>query len=117
MNGVLVDGGARTEPVRLSDRTRNYLIGGVVAAGIAILIALQVFASSRGFEGPLTSLLNDFVGTPKSASVPWAGLALAMVGLTNRQRVLALSSALVIDVVVAGIRYLAGDRSPSATAR
>lgn len=108
MNGVLVDGGARTEPVRLSDRTRNYLIGGVVAAGIAILIALQVFASSRGFEGPLTSLLNDFVGTPKSASVPWAGLALAMVGLTNRQRVLALSSALVIDVVVAGIRYLAG---------
>ncbi|MBM4728126.1 inositol phosphorylceramide synthase [Rhodococcus hoagii] len=108
MNGVLVDGGARTEPVRLSDRTRNYLIGGVVAAGIAVLIALQVFASSRGFEGPLTSLLNDFVGTPKSASVPWAGLALAMVGLTNRQRVLALSSALVIDVVVAGIRYLAG---------
>lgn len=108
MNGVLVDGGARTEPVRLSDRTRNYLIGGVVAAGVAILIALQMFASSRGFEGPLTSLLNDFVGTPKSASVPWAGLALAMVGLTNRQRVLALSSAVGIDVVIAAIRYFAG---------
>ncbi|MCA1005903.1 phosphatase PAP2 family protein [Rhodococcus hoagii] len=108
MNGVLVDGGARTEPVRLSDRTRNYLIGGVVAAGVAILIALQMFASSHGFEGPLTSLLNDFVGTPKSASVPWAGLALAMVGLTNRQRVLALSSAVGIDVVIAAIRYLAG---------
>jgi hypothetical protein len=108
MNGVLVDGGARTEPVRLSDRTRNYLIGGVVAAGVAILIALQMFASSRGFEGPLTSLFNDFVGTPKSASVPWAGLALAMVGLTNRQRVLALSSAVGIDVVIAAIRYFAG---------
>lgn len=108
MNGVLVDGGARTEPRRLDGRTRSLLLGGVVAAGLAILIALQIFASSRGFEGPLTSLFNDFAGTPKSASVPWAGLALAMVGLTNRQRVLALSSAVALDVVIAAIRYLAG---------
>ncbi|CAM2978313.1 PAP2 family protein [Prescottella defluvii] len=108
MNGVLVDGGARTEPRRLDERTRNLLLGGVVAAGVAALIALQVFASSRGFQGPLESLLDDFVGTPKSASVPWAGLALAMVGLTNRQRVLALSTAVAIDVVVAAVRYLAG---------
>ncbi|RDI33662.1 PAP2 superfamily protein [Rhodococcus sp. AG1013] len=108
MNGVLVDGGARTEPRRLDGRTRSLLLGGVVAAGLAILIALQIFALSRGFEGPLTSLFNDFAGTPKSASVPWAGLALAMVGLTNRQRVLALSSAVALDVVIAAIRYLAG---------
>ncbi|MDH6680493.1 hypothetical protein M2284_004722 [Rhodococcus sp. LBL1] len=108
MDGVLVDGGARTEPVRLTDRTRNVLVGGGVAAVVLVLTALQIFASSRGFQGPLESLLHDFVGTPKSASVPWAGLALAMVGLTNRQRVIALSSALGIDVVIATIRYLAG---------
>jgi hypothetical protein len=108
MDGVLVDGGARTEPVRLTGRTRNVLLGGAVAAVVLVLTALQVFASSRGFQGPLESLLDDFVGTPKSASVPWAGLALAMVGLTNRQRVIALSSAAGIDVVIAAIRYLAG---------
>ncbi|WP_430334016.1 DUF5933 domain-containing protein [Rhodococcus sp. ACT016] len=108
MDGVLVDGGARTEPVRLTDRTRNVLLGSGVAAVVLVLTGLQIFASSRGFQGPLTSLLDDFVGTPKSASVPWAGLALAMVGLTNRQRVIALSSATGIDVVVAAIRYLAG---------
>jgi len=108
MDGVLVDGGARTEPVRLTDRTRNVLLGGAVAAVVLVLTGLQIFASSRGFQGPLESLLDDFVGTPKSASVPWAGLALAMVGLTNRQRVIALSSAAGIDVVIAAIRYLAG---------
>ncbi|WP_433607105.1 DUF5933 domain-containing protein [Prescottella agglutinans] len=108
MDGVLVDGGARTEPVRLTGRTRNVLLGGAVAAVVLVLTALQIFASSRGFPGPLESLLDDVVGTPKSASVPWAGLALAMVGLTNRQRVIALSSAAGIDVVVAAIRYLAG---------
>ncbi len=108
MDGVLVDGGARTEPVRLTGRTRNVLLGGAVAAVVLVLTALQIFASSRGFPGPLESLLDDVVGTPKSASVPWAGLALAMVGLTNRQRVIALSSAAGIDVVIAAIRYLAG---------
>lgn len=108
MDGVLVDGGARTEPVRLTDRTRNVLLVGAVAAVVLVLTGLQVFASSRGFQGPLASLFDDFAGTPKSASVPWAGLALAMVGLTNRQRVIALSSAAGIDVVVAAIRYLAG---------
>ena len=108
MDVVLVDGGARTEPVRLTDRTRNVLLGSAVAAVVVVLAALQIFANSRGFQGPLGSLLDDFVGTPKSASVPWAGLALAMVGLTNRQRVIALSSAAGIDVVIAGIRYLAG---------
>lgn len=108
MNGVLVDGGARTGAVQLADRTRNVVIGGAIVVAVVVLVALQVFASSRGFQGPLESLRDDFVGTPKSASVPWAGLALAMVGLTNRQRVLALSSAVAIDIVVAAVRYLAG---------
>ncbi|WP_305092595.1 phosphatase PAP2 family protein [Prescottella sp. R16] len=108
MNGVLVDDGARTGQVQLTpDIRRRLLVAGVVAV-VGALAGLQIFASSRGFEGPLTSLLDDFAGTPKSASVPWAGLALAMVGLTNRQRVIALSSAAAIDVVVAAIRYLAG---------
>ncbi|WP_137724062.1 phosphatase PAP2 family protein [Prescottella subtropica] len=105
---VLVDDGARTGQIRLTpDVRRRLLVGGVVAV-IGVLVVLQAFASTHGFPGPLASLLDDVAGTPKSASVPWAGLALAMVGLTNRQRVIALSSAVGIDVVVAAIRHLAG---------
>ncbi|MFE3292060.1 DUF5933 domain-containing protein [Rhodococcus sp. NPDC059234] len=70
-----------------------------VAVFVAVLIALQVVASRNGFEGPLQSLARDFVGTPKSMSVPWAGLALALVGLTNRQRVVALAAAIALDLV------------------
>nr|WP_181762929.1 phosphatase PAP2 family protein [Rhodococcus spelaei] len=69
-----------------------------VVVFVAVLVALQVVASNNGFEGPLESLARDFVGTPKSMSVPWAGLALALVGLTNRQRLFALGAALGLDV-------------------
>lgn len=66
------------------------------ALGVAILlVVVQLVASTQGFQGPLESLFHDYVLTPKSASVPWAGLAIAMVGLTNRQRVVALSAAAV----------------------
>ncbi|RVW01648.1 phosphatase PAP2 family protein [Rhodococcus spongiicola] len=81
---------------------------GAVAAVVVTLVGLQIFASVRGFQGPLASLLDDFVGTPKSASVPWAGLALGVVGLTTRYRIIALASAAGIDVVIAAIRYLTG---------
>ncbi|WP_408014642.1 phosphatase PAP2 family protein [Rhodococcus xishaensis] len=105
---MLVDGGVRTEPARLTDRTRDALFIGAGAIVVAALVGLQIFAFGRGFQGPLASLLDDFVGTPKSASVPWAGLALGVVGLTNRHRIIALSSAAAIDVVVAAVRYLTG---------
>ena len=84
-----------------------FVAGG--ALGVAILlVVVQSVASIQGFQGPLESLFHDYVLTPKSASVPWAGLALAMVGLTNRQRVVALSAAAGIDIVVATVRYLSG---------
>ncbi|MFD1815193.1 phosphatase PAP2 family protein [Rhodococcus gannanensis] len=79
----------------------------VAAVGVAVaMVLLQVVAGRSGFEGPLASLARDFVGTPKSMSVPWAGLALGLVGLTNRQRIVAVAAALGIDLVFLGGRLL-----------
>ncbi|GAA4487115.1 phosphatase PAP2 family protein [Rhodococcus olei] len=77
-------------------------------AVVAAMVVLQVVASRSGFEGPLQSLAHDFAGTPKSMSVPWAGLALGLVGLTNRQRVVAVAAAVGIDLVVLAGRLIAG---------
>ncbi|MGH3561094.1 MAG: DUF5933 domain-containing protein [Mycobacterium sp.] len=74
----------------------------------ALLAGLQVAAVHGGFQGPLHSLVGDYLATPKSATLPWAGLGLAMVGLTNRRRVVALSMAAGIDVVFGGERVWRG---------
>ncbi|WP_280337024.1 phosphatase PAP2 family protein [Nocardia wallacei] len=79
-----------------------------VAAVPVLLIALQIVASRNGFEGPLHSLWSDYAGTPKSVSVPWAGLALALVGLSWRRRLWTVGIAVAIDVVFALVRVLLG---------
>ncbi|MGW6693783.1 DUF5933 domain-containing protein [Rhodococcus sp. NPDC054953] len=77
-----------------------------VATVVVAMLVLQVVATRSGFEGPVQSLARDFVGTPKSMSVPWAGLALGLVGLTNRQRVAAVAAAVGIDLVFLAGRLL-----------
>ncbi|WP_040784349.1 phosphatase PAP2 family protein [Nocardia pneumoniae] len=89
-------------------RTRSWVVA-AVAAVPAVLIALQIVAIGQGFEGPLDSLWRDYVGTPKSMSVPWAGLILALVGVSVRRRLVAVGAAVAIDVVWAGVRLLAGE--------
>ncbi|MQY23765.1 hypothetical protein NRB20_68970 [Nocardia sp. RB20] len=73
-----------------------------------LLIVLQIVASRNGFEGPLQSVWHDYFGTPKSMSMPWAGLALALVGLSWRRRFAALGVALALDAVISGIRVALG---------
>lgn len=85
---------------------RYYAIG---AVGVALLLAsLQIVASLKGFSGPLPSIWNDFFGTPKSMSVPWGALALAMVGVVPRVRKWTLSAAVLIDTAGALIRLESG---------
>ncbi|MFC4375958.1 DUF5933 domain-containing protein [Nocardia halotolerans] len=79
-----------------------------VSAVAVLLIGLQLGAWVNGFEGPLASLARDYVGTPKSMSVPWAGLVLALVGISARRRVFALAAAIGIDAVWATLRLLDG---------
>src|ERR1700741_5556864 len=73
-----------------------------------LLVGLQIAAGSAGFQGPLHSLISDYVATPKSATVPWVGLGVAMVGVSNRCRIYALSAAAALDVVFAAERLVRG---------
>ncbi|WP_051163218.1 phosphatase PAP2 family protein [Nocardia brevicatena] len=80
-----------------------------VAAVPVLLVVLQSVALWRGYEGPLESLWRDYAGTPKSMTVPWAGLVLALIGLSVRDRVVALAAAVGLDALYAGIRFAAGE--------
>ncbi|MFC8526569.1 DUF5933 domain-containing protein [Nocardia sp. NPDC057227] len=95
------------DPVRRSRRAQLSIV--LVAAVGLLLAGLQAVALWQGFEGPLTSLWKDFAGTPKSMTVPWAGLVLALVGLRVRDRFVAAGAAIGIDLIGAGARLLAGD--------
>ncbi len=79
-----------------------------MAAVPLLLIVLQLVASDNHFDGPLQSIWNDYFGTPKSMSMPWAGLALALVGLSWRRRFITLAIAVILDAAIAGVRLLLG---------
>jgi hypothetical protein len=66
---------------------------------LALLVGAQLWAAHEGLVGPLTSLRNDYVGTPESATMPWAGLGIALVGLSARRRLLAVAAAAGIDLL------------------
>jgi Domain of unknown function (DUF5933) len=94
------------QAVRLSRRLPRAAVGVAAAVIVLLLVGLQVAASHAGFQGPLHSLISDYVATPKSATVSWAGLGVAMVGLPNRCRITALSVAAALDVVFAAERLM-----------
>jgi Domain of unknown function (DUF5933)/PAP2 superfamily len=79
-----------------------------VALIVLLLIGLQVTADRAGFQGPLRSLLSDYVAIPKSATVPWVSLGVALVGVSNRGRICALLMATALDVLCAAARIMRG---------
>ncbi len=79
-----------------------------VAMVVLLLVGLQLTAGRAGFQGPLQSLISDYVATPKSATVSWVGLGVALVGLSNRHRVVVLSVAAALDLVFAVERLMRG---------
>ncbi len=106
---VLVDHEVNVSGSSLSSRAGNRLIpaAGLIVA-TALLVAAQVWASSHDMLGPLHSLLDDFLGNPQSAFVSWAGLALACVGVPKPARVISLSAAAVLDLLMLGIQTVCG---------
>ena len=86
-------------------RYRAWVVGGAVAL---LLVGLQVAAGRAGFQGPLHSLVSDYVATPKSVTVSWVGLGVGIVGVSNRCRIWALSIAAALDVLFAAERLLRG---------
>lgn len=65
---------------------------------VAALVALEIAAYRLGFRGPTTNYGRDFFYGPKRGPIWWAALALGLVALTNRQRLVCLASALVLDL-------------------
>lgn len=104
---VKASGGSVAQRVRVP-HSRIWTVAAVAAVPV-LLIALQVGSIGHDFEGPLGSLWHDYVGRPKSMSVPWAGLILALVGISQRRRIIAVGIAAGIDVVLASIRLLSGE--------
>ncbi|RJO71044.1 inositol phosphorylceramide synthase [Nocardia panacis] len=81
---------------------------GAAAAAIFALVGGELMAAHISALGPLTSLVRDYAGTPKSATTPWAGFLLALVGFANRERIAALAAAVGIDAIFVTVRTLEG---------
>ncbi|MBJ8348591.1 phosphatase PAP2 family protein [Antrihabitans sp. YC2-6] len=82
-----------------------FLLGMLIACAL-LMVGIQIVAFRDDIRGPLVALGYDYVATPASYSVPWASLLIAMVGLNKQWRIVALSTALVLDVAMAGVRFL-----------
>jgi hypothetical protein len=80
-------------------RPRVLLWTAVGVTALVFLIALEITARRCGFPGPLTKEVGEVVFTPKSGPLLYAGMALMMVVLPRRERLIGLSVAVGIDVV------------------
>lgn len=75
---------------------------------LAFLVTLEIVARHYGLPGPLTNQVKEVVLPPKSGFLLYAGMALTMVVLTWRQRLVALGTALGIDAVYLLVRWAVG---------
>ncbi|MFJ3306796.1 phosphatase PAP2 family protein [Streptomyces sp. NPDC086549] len=76
---------------------------GVVALGF--FIALEIAARRYGLPGPITNQIREVIFPPKSGFLLYAGMALMMVVLTWRQRLIAAGAAIGIDVAFLLVRW------------
>ncbi|MGD6748024.1 phosphatase PAP2 family protein [Streptomyces sp. BH106] len=82
-----------------------------VAAGLATLgfhIALEFVARRYGQPGPITVEAQEVIFAPHSGPLLYGGLALTMVVLTWRQRLIAACAAVGIDIVFWLVRLIVG---------
>ncbi|MGY0020913.1 phosphatase PAP2 family protein [Streptomyces sp. cg35] len=82
-----------------------------VMAGVAVLgfvIALEFAARHYGQPGPITDEAREVIFAPHSGPLLYAGLALTMVVLTWRQRLIAACAAIGIDIVFLLVRLVVG---------
>ncbi|MFI2641731.1 phosphatase PAP2 family protein [Streptomyces sp. NPDC018610] len=99
------DAGPPSSPWR---QPRTVLWGAVGVATLGFLIALECAARHYGLPGPITNQAREVIFVPASGPLLYAGLALTMVVLTWRQRLIAACAAVGIDVVFFLVRWAAG---------
>ncbi|MFG2635657.1 phosphatase PAP2 family protein [Streptomyces sp. NPDC048362] len=78
------------------------------AAGMVVLgclILLEIAARHYGQPGPITNQAREVIFAPKSGPLLYASMALMMVVLTWRQRLIAAGAAVGIDVVFFLVRW------------
>lgn len=75
---------------------------------VGFLVTLEIVAHHLGVPGPITSQVREVVFAPKSGFLLYASMALMMVVLTWRQRLIAVGAAIGIDVVFLLVRWAAG---------
>ncbi|WP_079168241.1 phosphatase PAP2 family protein [Streptomyces colonosanans] len=77
----------------------------VVALGF--LIALEIAARGYGLRGPIANQVREVIFAPKSGFLLYGSMALMMVVLTWRQRLIAAGAAIGIDIVFVLVRWAA----------
>ncbi|MFF9085731.1 phosphatase PAP2 family protein [Streptomyces sp. NPDC014991] len=88
-------------------RPRVVLWAVVSVVALGFLIALEIAARHYGLPGPITNQAKEVVVAPKSGPLLYASMALMMVVLTWRQRMIAAGVAVGIDVVFLLVRWAA----------
>ncbi|MGW1590230.1 phosphatase PAP2 family protein [Streptomyces sp. NPDC002386] len=83
-----------------------WVTAGVVTLGF--LVALEIAARHYGLAGPITNQAREVIFPPKSGFLLYASMALMMVVLTWRQRIIAVCAAIGIDAVILLVRWAAG---------
>ncbi|MGW1810123.1 phosphatase PAP2 family protein [Streptomyces sp. NPDC002078] len=74
-------------------------------ATLGFLVALEVAARRYGLPGPITSQAREVILPPKSGFLLYASMALMMVVLTWRQRLIAAGAAIGIDIAFLFVRW------------
>ncbi|MEU3947503.1 phosphatase PAP2 family protein [Streptomyces sp. NPDC029526] len=105
MPGPRAPGRPASPAGRRSLRTALWAAAGAVALGF--LVALEVTARGYGVAGPLTHQVREVVHAPKSGGLLYAAMALTMVVLTWRQRLIAIAAAIGIDLGFLLVRWAA----------
>ncbi|MFC5634118.1 phosphatase PAP2 family protein [Streptomyces bullii] len=77
-------------------------------AALGFFIALEIAARHYGLPGPLTCQVQEVIFAPRSGPLLYASMALTMVVLTWRQRVIAAAAAIGVDLVFLLVRWVAG---------
>ncbi len=91
------EAGRRTaSSLRHRPRATLWAAAGVVTLGF--LVALELAARRYGTPGPITNQVRELVFAPKSGGLLYAAMALTMVVLTWRQRLIAAVTAIGIDL-------------------
>ncbi|MGW9213038.1 phosphatase PAP2 family protein [Embleya sp. NPDC055664] len=77
-------------------------------AVLGFLVTMETFARRYGLPGPITSQAREMIFAPRSGQLLYAGLTLMMVVLTWRQRFIAVSAAIGIDIAFWLVRSAVG---------